>query len=520
MYQRYTSKADFMTSRNRRAGCILFVALWETIYAFCQRPTESKEQIARLQHMIHNMNWIASNISKQPDLVEKTLKSTVSEPLVEAADESVCGTATRKRKAIDTANPKPRQTKKTKKNRATSALKRSEPTALPKQILPLASPTSQVDNRTLGQSNKHNMYDETTLPSTKVALSNETRRITTSLVRLSPSGKGDNWLNIWANIVGASPINEKTGDNPRWIPLLTKVLTHTFGYDGVNNVLQMANQVYNNRELLEIDATTSLDGAQDSPLRSAAVRLKNVWARLKGDALMTVEAMVYYKELAEDFRRLEGDTYRPETSIGQDWLEHSKGRTRSVQVRRNFVLQRLLEYIKPATTDPTANEDKKKKDTAKLQKERLMARNIDLMVRLFGHGILPLMGNTSWRETFSQYAAATAEPLLTELLAQCPTLRQICNRIDKNFYQYVRIRAKIVDLPEDCLNGCSVSIESHKKHTLAYLLAAPGELEESVDSMEEGMHVTPNEYGKRSSTKRSVEVEEERGIEGGLFSDL
>lgn len=318
--------------------------------------------------MIHNMNWIASNISKQPDFAEKTLKSTVSEPLVEAADESVCRTATRKRKAIDTANPKPRQTKKTKKNRATSALERSEPAALPKQILPLASPTSRVDNRTLGQSNKHNMYDETILPSTEVALSNETRRSTTSLVRLSPSGKGDNWLN-------------------------------TFGYDGVNNVLQMANQVYNNRELLEIDATTTLDGAQDSPLRSAAVCLKNVWARFKGNALMTVEAMVYYKELAEDFRRLEGDTYRPETSIGRDWLEHSNGRTRSVQVRRNFVLQRLLECIKPATTDLTANEDKKKKDTAKLQKERLMARNIELMVRLFGHGILPLMGNTTWRET-------------------------------------------------------------------------------------------------------------------------
>lgn len=110
--------------------------------------------------------------------------------------------------------------------------------------------------------------------------------------------------------------------------------------------------------------------------------------------------------------------------------------------------------------------------------------------------------------------------MLTELLARCPTLRQICNCADKNFYQYVRTRAKIVDLPKDCLNGCSVSIESHKKHTLAYLLAAPGELEESVDSMEEGMHVTPNEHGKRSSTKRPVEVEEERGIEEGLFSDL
>ncbi|KAG9645711.1 hypothetical protein KCU86_g3916, partial [Aureobasidium melanogenum] len=218
----------------------------------------------------------------------------------------------------------------------------------------------------------------------------------------------------------------------------------------------MANQVYDNRELLEIDATTSLDGAQDSPLRSAAVRLKNVWARSKGNALMTVEAMVYYKELAEDIRRLEEDTYRPETSIGQDWLEHSKGRTKSVQVRRNFVLQRLLEHISPATMGTTADEDKKKKDTAKLQKERSMARSIDLMVRLSGHGILPMMGSSAWRETFPQYAATTAEPLLTELLAQCPVLRQICDRVDQNFYQYLRNTGRLTQLPEhkeQCLQG-------------------------------------------------------------------
>ncbi|KAG9739520.1 hypothetical protein KCU73_g9461, partial [Aureobasidium melanogenum] len=99
------------------------------------------------------------------------------------------------------------------------------------------------------------------------------------------------------------------------------------------------------------------------------------------------------------------------------------------------------------------------------------------MVRLFGHGILPLMGNTTWRETFSQYAAATAEPLLTELLAQCPTLRQICNRADKNFYQYVRIRAKIVDPPEDCLNGCSLNEDNVDLDAIAARVAIDLELQ-------------------------------------------
>lgn len=219
--------------------------------------------------MIHNMNWIASVISKQTDFVEKTFRSTVSEPLVETADEPVGRTATRKRKAIDTANPKPRQTKRTKKNRATSALERSEPAALPKQILPLASPTSQVDNRSLDQSNKHNMYDETTTSLTEVVLSYETRRsnhLTCPPLTIRERGQLAGYLGQHRECFTN---NEKTGDNPRWLSLLTKVLTHTFGYDGVNDVLHMVEQVYNNLGLLELDATTSLDGAQDNKKSSS-----------------------------------------------------------------------------------------------------------------------------------------------------------------------------------------------------------------------------------------------------------
>ncbi|KAG9945557.1 hypothetical protein KCU85_g7207, partial [Aureobasidium melanogenum] len=511
---------------------------WESGYAFCTSPTEPEAQAARFQFMIRKWTQLASAASRQSDFVDNTyaLNSKVSRTLVDEANGSACRTATGKRKAIDTGNPKPR---KTTKNSAT-VLVTPEPANLPKLILPLAPPTSQLDNRPLDQSNKHNTCDETTLPIAEAVLSNETRCRTNSLVRLSPSGKGDNWLDIWADVVSVLQINKNTGDNPRWISLLTKVLGHTFGYDGVNNVFHMAEQVYNNLDLLELDSTTSLDGAQDSPFRSAAVCVKNIWARSKGDALMTVEVMVYYTELAENFSRLERDTYDSETSIGQDWLEYSENRTKSLQVRQNFVFDRILEYITPSSTsgrkkknnkdhtrgakkqkkDKTFEEMKQDRDRIKLQKERIMARNIALMVRLFGHGILPLMGSSTWRETLSQYAAATAEPLLTELLAECPILRQICDSVDKNFYQYVRIRGKIVDLPENCLIGCNVSLELPEKYTLAYLLAAPGELsEQPVDSMNEEMHVTLDENDERSSNERPAEVRELRGVGEELAHD-
>lgn len=169
------------------------------------------------------------------------------------------------------------------------------------------------------------MYVETTPPPTESATFNDTCRVTTASVRLSPSGKGDNCLGVWTNIVATLPMNNRTEG-----ALLTNVLTHTFD-EGVNNVLQMVKQVHDNYGLLELDTTTSVDGAQVSPYRSAVVRMKNIWARSKGDTLMTVETMIYYKELAEDFVRLEEDSYHPETRTGKDWLEYSKGRTESLQ---------------------------------------------------------------------------------------------------------------------------------------------------------------------------------------------
>lgn len=111
--------------------------------------------------------------------------------------------------------------------------------------------------------------------------------------------------------------------------------------------------------------------------------------------------------------------------------------------------------------------------------------------------------------------------MLTELLAECPILRQICDSVDKNFYQYVRIRGKIVDLPENCLIGCNVSLELPEKYTLAYLLAAPGELsEQPVDSMNEEMHVTLDENDERSSNERPAEVRELRGVGEELYFDF
>jgi hypothetical protein len=98
--------------------------------------------------------------------------------------------------------------------------------------------------------------------------------------------------------------------------------------------------------------------------------------------------------LADDFLRLEDETNHPETALGQEWNARRPNLLRTPQTRANFVISRVFAYLHP---DPLTRKEKETEYT-KLRKERIMAQNIGLMVRIFGHGIVPLMGKSAWKE--------------------------------------------------------------------------------------------------------------------------
>lgn len=93
-----------------------------------------------------------------------------------------------------------------------------------------------------------------------------------------------------------------------------------------------------------------------------------------------------------------------------------------------------------------------------------------------------------------------------KLLEQCPVLRELCDRTDKNFYQYHRKRGKIVQLPRNCINGLAVDFSRRKNYTISYLLASPGELGEPGSLLSEGTRkVTTKEKndGKNSEENKT-----------------
>jgi len=69
-------------------------------------------------------------------------------------------------------------------------------------------------------------------------------------------------------------------------------------------------------------------------------------------------------------------------------------------------------------------------------------------------------------------------------------------------------RGKIGQLSKNCINGLSVDLSQRKNHTLSYLLAAPGELEETGNLVSDGarkMMAKEKNDGKSSEeNKKSI----------------
>ena len=254
---------------------------------------------------------------------------------------------------------------------------------------------TQTKKRKLAE--KDVMFPESTLPPTSPTSDNDRlhNAVIKPLVPISPSGRGNGWLQCWTDIVKTIPLNTTTNKPAVWPGLLTRILVHAFGYDGVNNTITMAEQVLNDYDMLTIDATTSADGNTNSPLRPLAIRLKQVWASSRGSAIQTADAICYYKLMAEDFSRLEQDTYNPETAMGKEWSARDSTLAQTPQARLNFIIARVFAYLHPGSLTQKERET----EFSKLRKERITANNVALMIKLFGFGIVPLMGKSAWKAT-------------------------------------------------------------------------------------------------------------------------
>ncbi|KAG9756425.1 hypothetical protein KCU73_g4929, partial [Aureobasidium melanogenum] len=428
--------------------------IWASLTAYVAQPSHAAGQSKRVAKLINGVARIAGNVVDNNKKQEGALSHEVYTTLLEAGRKAIPKTSTKRKATLDQASTSAKR-KKTQGNHTTTHEPSSEPAA--------------AENATV-VSGEEGVAQETQSPPTTPR---STKRSRNSMA-LSPAKDGMDWQKTWAAIVEKQPINRVTGKPFVWLDNLTKVLMFMWGSpQGVDCVMKMVEAVYRDYDNLTLDAITSVSTSKSS-VYTLEMRYKRVLSLSKAPALQTTELLLEYKNMADDFVRLEQQTQDPSTDLGKEWTkrEIDPKKETTEQARSNVVMQEVFKSMHPEKMT------KKERETelAKLRKMREYARNIDNMIAMFGWGVVPLLACAPWK--FADVSNTSAQVCLQELANAVPDLRQICDRLDKNFYRFLRTPGQITQLPKNCLQGMSVKKENQLNYTIAYLFAAPGEREE------------------------------------------
>jgi hypothetical protein len=101
--------------------------------------------------------------------------------------------------------------------------------------------------------------------------------------------------------------------------------------------------------------------------------------------------------------------------------------------------------------------------------------------------------------------STTISVYLSRLNTAVPLLRQICERIDDNFFAFIRDSGAVTRLEKECFQGLAVKKKDHGKHTMAFLFARAGQLEEPYPlEIEQTVQVSDSGKGGGGNTSSKV----------------
>jgi hypothetical protein len=213
-------------------------------------------------------------------------------------------------------------------------------------------------------------------------------------LKLTPTITAEEWQVVWDRIIAALPSNPRTKKPAAWPVLMTRMLVYMFGSgNGIATVMEMAHAVYDNFGLMTTAALARVSTTSCPSIKALEQRYRRVFALSQAPALQTAECLCEYYEMAGDFYRLEGETRNPSTELGKKWMARS-GDDDSHQARSSLIMHEVLNSWHPGPM----NQEHRDREMAKLRKLREFARNIAMMIEIFGWGVVPLLACAPWKQ--------------------------------------------------------------------------------------------------------------------------
>ncbi|CAD0032231.1 unnamed protein product [Aureobasidium pullulans] len=393
----------------------LLHGFWSTVSAFIDNGTTLEDKTLRWQHAVKNLYIIGRNQKQEHGTIDGGIAPATLK-LLQSAAEAV-----------------PYHRKQT--TPTTTA-------AVQEQV--------EVDEEEPTPTRTRNSRRELLTPPPTPELASK------AAVRISPRSPASTWPMIWRRITIAHK-------DTKWVAGVSNVLTHMFTHKCVDDVVKLANQLYETRDIVALNnatkTKTQLRHSKDEA-QSVAVQYKALWEAMERSALSKCMILLAYRNLGQALWDLERQLDQIDDNSGQQqlgdfarlYLENRSQGTRlrdTPETRSTFLAQHYLEVLGYGKSSKlTADEIKSKTRLVKAQ--RMTANNVKSLVDAFGEGSLILLCGSTWASALDQ-VTEMAEKVL----------------------KYAANKGSITEMPEIVIRAQELTTEQRGKLSLTELLGPP-----------------------------------------------
>ncbi|KEQ85064.1 hypothetical protein M438DRAFT_405374 [Aureobasidium pullulans EXF-150] len=297
-------------------------------------------------------------------------------------------------------------------------------------------------------------------------------------VRISPRSTASTWPMIWQHIT-------TTYKDTKWVAGISNVLTHMFTHNCVDDVVRLANKLYETRDIVALNnatkTKTQLRHSKDEA-RSVAIQYKALWEAMESSALSKCMILLAYRNLGQALWDLERQLDQIDNDSEQQQLgdfarlyldNRSQGaRLRDTpETRSTFLAHYYLEVLGYGKTSKLPADEIKSK-TRLVKAQRMTANNVKSLVDAFGEGSLILLCGSTWASALDQVSHKTLKPLLENLATKEPQLRKVAEMAEK-ILKYAANKGLMTEMPKIIIRAQELTTEQRGKLSLTELLGPP-----------------------------------------------
>ncbi|THV71898.1 hypothetical protein D6D28_04106 [Aureobasidium pullulans] len=247
--------------------------------------------------------------------------------------------------------------------------------------------------------------------------------------RTSPRSTASTWPMFWQRMA-------ITYKESKWVAGVSNVLTHMITHNGVDDVVKLANKLYETRDIVALNNATKTK------------------TQLSNGELCTLEVHILLanRNLGQGLRDLERQLDQIDDDSGQQQLDST------------FLAQYYLEVLGYGKSSKFPADEVKTK-TRLVKAQRMTANNIKALIDGFGEGFLILLCGSTWASALDQVSYKTLKPLLERLAGKELELHKVAE-MAKKILKYAANKGLVTKMLKIVIRAQELTTRQRRKLSL------------------------------------------------------